>query len=704
MNASDTIRLLIIQDDTNEVERMLSMLRNSGRAVRAQQVPSIEGFEKLLGDQAWDLLLAHENAKNCDPKAALRIIKKLDKDIPCIFLTEAEPEMFNMSLIDGLKSGARDVIVVDDDQHLLMTMSREIGNLQERRDRRIAERKLRESEKRCQQLLDNSKDAIAYVEDGMFLYANTSFAERFGYTDVDDILAIPVIDVISPNEQSSYKSFMKSFKLSDSHEQTTLSLSGIKSDGSEFKINIEVSHATFENDPCTQLLVAAKTGIDSAEFEAEIKKASAVDALTGLYNRVHFSNLVSNAVKNACENDIYTSLHIFSIDRFDELRTSIGMTGRDTLLANLAKFIQSLTDTNSQIGRISDDEFAILTQGIDQENLLKTARRIVTSVSEHIFQVGDKTSQITLSAGICPITEKIDTADQVFERAHLACDEVRAASKNNIGNDVKVYEPKLRDVNQAQDDNLIAEILDIAIDKDALEIKFQPMISLRGEPTEYYEVILNIPADESGKTISIDEANVALAKNESLARKLDKWITTKSIERVSVALKAGKKTQLFLSLTSATLKDENFITWIQKQYSDVDIPTTSIILQYSEVDATNHLTHTKAFVDNVAKIGATSCVTHFGCSLDPFKTLSHLNSSLIRLDSSFSNDIQKKGENPDHLKELLNKINGLNKQSVVPSVENATLLATLWQAGAHFIQGSYIQAPSDKLDFAFSEE
>lgn len=146
MSQSETIRLLIINDDASEVERLLSMLRNSGRNTRAQHVPSIEGLEKLLSDQAWDLLLAVDSAKSCDPKAALRSIKKLDKDIPVVFLTEVDPDEFNIALIDGMKAGARDVVILDDDQHLLMVMSRELGNLQERRERRSADRKLKESE------------------------------------------------------------------------------------------------------------------------------------------------------------------------------------------------------------------------------------------------------------------------------------------------------------------------------------------------------------------------------------------------------------------------------------------------------------------------------------------------------------------------------------------------------------------------------
>ena len=142
MSQAETTRLLIINDDTNEVERLISMLRNSGRPSRPQHVPSAEGLEKLLGDQAWDLLIAMDSAKSCEAKAAIRLIKKLDKDTPVIFLTEADDDERNMALIDGLKAGARDVVFFDDDQHLLMVMTRELSNLQERRERRTADRKL----------------------------------------------------------------------------------------------------------------------------------------------------------------------------------------------------------------------------------------------------------------------------------------------------------------------------------------------------------------------------------------------------------------------------------------------------------------------------------------------------------------------------------------------------------------------------------
>ena len=372
MSQSDTLRLLIINEDASEVERLLSMLRNSGLNSRAQHVPSIEGLEKLLSDQAWDMLLAVDTAKSCEPKAALRAIKKLDKDIPAVFLSESDPDEFNMALIDGLKAGARDVVLLDDDQHLLMVMNREAGNLQERRERRMADRKLQDAERRCQQLLDSSRDAIAYVEDGMFLYVNQSFAERFGYSDTDDILGMPVIDIIAPADQDNYKHFMKAFKLSETGQQE-LSLTGTRNDKSTFAIDIAVTHALFENEPCVQLLVAAKMGLDSAVVEAEIKKASSLDPLTGVYNRVYLNNAIAAAIHDAAEKDKFTSLHIISIDLYEEARAQLGASGRDAAIGELGG--KHLLPFPINRGRRKEQKCSAL---LILRNNLKLVRKIVS--------------------------------------------------------------------------------------------------------------------------------------------------------------------------------------------------------------------------------------------------------------------------------------------------------------------------------------
>jgi len=85
--------------------------------------------------------------------------------------------------------------------------------------------------------------------------------------------------------------------------------------------------------------------------------------------------------------------------------------------------------------------------------------------------------------------------------------------------------------------------------------------------------------------------------------------------------------------------------------------------------------------------------------------LTHLTTvTFIKVDGSFSSDIQKKNEDSKALKELVGKLTAAGKKSIIPLVENATMMATLWQSGAHFIQGHYLQAPTQTMNFQFGDD
>src|SRR5690606_24607602 len=192
MTSTHTIRLLILNDSRPEAERLISMLHNAGLPNRAQHVESEEVLVKLLQEQSWDLLIAHDQTSNVTPQNAIKQINRLNKDVPVALLHDDESLS---AVVDGMKMGAVDVVRLDDDQHLLLVIERELANREARQAKRVADRRFREAERRSQQLLDSSRDAIAYVQDGLYLYANESFAELFGYEDKDDIECMPIMDM-----------------------------------------------------------------------------------------------------------------------------------------------------------------------------------------------------------------------------------------------------------------------------------------------------------------------------------------------------------------------------------------------------------------------------------------------------------------------------------------------------------------------------
>lgn len=731
MSAQDnTIRLLVINDAQPEVERLLSMLRNAGKTTRAQHVPSKEGLEKLLNDQAWDLLIGLDNAKSCNIKEAIRSIKKLDKDVPVIIQADvADESERTIALIDGLKAGARDVVVLDDDQHLLLVMDRELQSLDERRERRSTDRKFNSSQRRCQHLLDSSRNAIAYVEDGMFLYANRSFAEMFGYSDPDDTMSMPIVDMIAKKNQDSYVQFMKDFKMADSAGAQELKVKGIKSSGTEFDVTLTVTHASYEDEPCIELLVegvgsaaapvataapaaaspaaAAKTATAApaaaaAPVAAAAAPVSNTDPVTGLFNRKYMMDALANAVRDAAEKDRYRSLYYISVDRFTQHRGNLGIADTDAMLASLATCMKATIESGAVLAHFSDEEFLLLVTGIDSEQHLKKATDLCKKVEAHICTAGTKSVQATISIGIAPISESATNPDEIIKRAHQAADDARAEGKEGVGNRAKAYVPKL---SAGEADNAaILEVVRHALTKDAFNILFQPLVSLQGDTHEYYEVFINVK-DGSDNPVDTGKLFRALETDKDLAIKLDRWTILKASKQLSQHRAKNPKTHLIINLTSASLQDASLPQWVGVALKAGSLPASSIMFQVSENDATNYLNHAKTFTDNIKAVGSSSCIKHFGCALDPFKTLTHLtNVAFIKVDGSFSSDIQKKNEDSKALKELVANLTAAGKKSIIPKVENAAMMATLWQSGAHFIQGNYLQAPAPAMNFQFADD
>src|SRR5690554_6903000 len=153
MNSNHTIRLLILNDSRAEAERLISMLHNAGLPNRAQHVESEDVLNKLLQEQNWDLLIAHDQTSNVTPQNAIKQINRLSKDVPVIFLNDDESPS---AVVEGIKMGAMDIVRLDDDQHLLLVIQRELAKREARQARRAADRRFREAERRSQQLLDSS--------------------------------------------------------------------------------------------------------------------------------------------------------------------------------------------------------------------------------------------------------------------------------------------------------------------------------------------------------------------------------------------------------------------------------------------------------------------------------------------------------------------------------------------------------------------
>ncbi|MFW5824264.1 MAG: EAL domain-containing protein [Marinobacter sp.] len=688
-----TVHLLIMDPSQNDAETLVSLLRNSGRATRAHRVTSEEDLDEAIRTSQWDLFLARDCRNDFIPDDALATIRRLDKDIPFILLTESEDRERMLAI---MKAGAQDACPADASERLMLIIRRELNNLDERRRRRVLESHLREAEQRCQLLLESSKDAIAYVNDGMHVYANHAYMEFLGYDDLDELMCIPLLDTLAPESQDELRKFMKTF--SETREDgMKLNAVARRSDGQDINVTMTLSAATYDGEACVQVVMQPEH--NDAELQEKIREISNQDLLTGLCNRQYLMEQLTRAIATAGEKNETGALAYIGIDRFVGFKNELGIAGTDLLLRDFAALLEQLTDDSMVLARISDDAFCILCQPCEEQTLANQCETIRKTVDDHLFDIQGRSAQVTVSIGVAAITENAPRASDLLGRAHVAHGAVRTLPGHENGNGVVVYNPA--DYEKLDESNSLDAITK-ALEENRFRLLFQPIINLRGEGEEHYEALVRM-LDKDGKEVSPYDF-LPPAGPSDMATRIDRWVILQTIKQLSHHRSRGHDTRLFLNVTAETLQDKTFSQWLSVALKAARLPGDSLIFQMREGDANNHLKQARDFSRALHELHCKVALSQFGCALNPFNTLKHVDVDYVKIDGSFTEELQKKDEAREQVREMVQSLQSSGKLTIIPLVENASVLATLWQAGVNYIQGYYLQAPVPEMNYDFGDQ
>ncbi|MFO7788431.1 MAG: EAL domain-containing protein [Halospina sp.] len=689
---TETIHLLLLDPSQNDAEQVVSLLRNAGRATRAHRVTSPEDLQEALGSGTWDLMLIRDAEQEPSPEEALDQIRRQDRDLPTILMTASEDGERRSAIMER---GAQDAVSFDNSTLLRQVIDRELANLGERRQRRSLSGHLRDAEQRCHLLLESSKDAIAYINDGLHVYANQSYLELLGYEDPDDLLALPVLDTLDSGSQQHFKEAMKQFREGE-EPQEPLTVTIERPDGETIEVTAELSAATYDGEPCIQIV--ARPVQDSAELAEKLQEISSKDVLTGLYNRHHLMDTLSQTIARVQKDGSDAALAYIALDEFVHKKTQIGISGADLVIGDMAGLIAACAREDQVVARLSDDAFCILGPQDTVESMKEVAETLRKRVEDHLFDVSGRTLQLTVSIGIAAITENAPQAEDLVGRAHTAADEVRQQEGHEAGNGINVHEPQLQSHGSADG---TADAIQQALDNDQFRLLFQPIINLRGEGEEHYEAFVRM-LDEHGKEVSPYDF-LPPGGPVNTAAKIDRWVVLQTIKQLASHRSKGHETRLFLNVTAETVQDQTFPSWLGVALKAARLPGDSLVFQIAERDATTYLKQARDFCNALRELHCSLSITHFGGALNPFNTLKHLDVDYVKLDGSYTDEIQKNEESRQTVKEMIQSLHQQGRLTVMPLVESASVLATIWQAGVNYIQGYYLQAPTPDMNYDFGE-
>ncbi|MES9892706.1 MAG: GGDEF domain-containing protein, partial [Candidatus Thiodiazotropha sp.] len=180
----EAIELLVLGNTTPEVEAYLDALRNNGNPAHATR---IEHDADQLGSalkekRSLDLLIYTIENEALDTTQLFAVIGAINPIIPVVAVCDTPDEELQLDL---MRQGVTDLVQRKNHPHLVQVILREHKHLSGMRRLQRLERQLEEAEERCDTLTESSRDAIAYVHEGMHVTANRAYLELFGLAGED---------------------------------------------------------------------------------------------------------------------------------------------------------------------------------------------------------------------------------------------------------------------------------------------------------------------------------------------------------------------------------------------------------------------------------------------------------------------------------------------------------------------------------------
>jgi diguanylate cyclase (GGDEF)-like protein len=516
----------------------------------------------------------------------------------------------------------------------------------------------------------------------------------FGHAEAADVEGIPIMDLISSENQQQFKGILRQLSSGETPEGE-IEMNLIRADGAKFAGAMVFAPASIEGEPCTQVIIRTKS--DNKALEKELDALRRQDLLTGLFNRNHFTEQLDVAIKAATDENASRSSTLLYLepDDFKQITETVGVAAGDLVLSDIATIIKNNVGANDVAARYSNEIFTVLLAETDPRKVKPLAEKIIKEVANHTFELDGESITTTCSIGAVQITETAADVRKVLSQVDIACKQAKAGG----GNQLHVHTAADEKASNERDLEWIRRIK-TALEKDRFRLLYQPIVSLHAEPGERYEVLLRMLGDQN-QDIPPGEF-LELAERAGLMPDIDKWVTKQCVKVLATKRNTNAQTRFFIKISHDTLKDQTFLVWLSKLLKAARLHGASLIFEASEPSVLSALKESKLFINGLKQLHCEFAIDHVGSETQSFSYLKHLDVKYLKIDGAYITDLVGNEKNREMVKLIADMAKADHRMVIAEHVQDANVLAVLWQTGVNFIQGYYLQKPEDAMTYDFT--
>jgi EAL domain-containing protein (putative c-di-GMP-specific phosphodiesterase class I) len=315
---------------------------------------------------------------------------------------------------------------------------------------------------------------------------------------------------------------------------------------------------------------------------------------------------------------------------------------------------------------------------------LKAAERI-QQVLMAPFKLSELEIKVECAIGVALMAAGQD-AEELFRNAQFAVKQAKSAGRP------QVYEPK--QATEARRRFSIETELRRALDKDQLQLFYQPLINLKSGRVAGFEALARWAHEDRGE-IGPTEF-IPVAEESGLILQLGRWAMDKAVETLAHwDHEIGEKLPLYfaINLSAIQVARDDVPAMVESALKSSGLDGNRLTLELTESSIVQNPTRATRVFDALKALDATVAMDDFGTGYSSLAYLQRLPIDVLKIDKSFVSGMMVDPDAVAIVRAILSLAEALGMSTTAEGIETVELATTLATLGCASGQGFYFAEP-----------
>ncbi len=284
-----------------------------------------------------------------------------------------------------------------------------------------------ESHDFLQAVMNSTPLAVFIVQHGRVQFANKQLQSWTGYTE-QELLGKDALWLVPPDERQAVRA--AALQVLEGKSQQPYEYRLVTRFGENRWVLGSVAAIEFRGE---RAIMGNFVDITVRKLlEQQLQRQAFYDALTGLPNRVLFTDRLEHALEVARRRREPVALLFLDLDGFKAVNDRFGHLKGDEVLAAVASRLAGLVRREDTLARIGGDEFTVLLEGAHAENdVLHVAERVVEEMRKP-FELWGESLRLAVSVGLALSGPEGTEASELLQQADIALYRAKAVGKSRV--------------------------------------------------------------------------------------------------------------------------------------------------------------------------------------------------------------------------------------------------------------------------------